>query len=115
MSSDGRLLIAEDEQGRWILSLESGDRRPALGLDGTGFVSWSDDPRWLFAWDETELPFRVFRVEPATGRRELWRTIMPQDPAGIWSADLLLTRDGKSYLYNCKRTINELFLVTGVR
>jgi hypothetical protein len=54
-------------------------------------------------------------VELATGRREPWKTIMPQDPVGIWMADLLLTPDGKSYAYNCSRDLSDLYLVEGLK
>jgi serine/threonine protein kinase len=63
----------------------------------------------------SELPFRVFRVEVATGRREPWKTITPQDPAGIFNADLMLAPDGKSYAYNAKRSLSDLYLVDGLR
>lgn len=47
-------------------------------------------------------------------RREPWKTIQLQDPAGIWGTDLVLTQDGKSYAYNCKRLLNDLYLVEGL-
>ncbi len=62
-----------------------------------------------------ELPFRVFRVELATGRREPWRTIAPQDPAGVGSADLMLAADSRSYAYNLKRVLHDLYLVEGLK
>ena len=62
-----------------------------------------------------ELPFRVFRVELSNGRREPWRTITPQDPAGLWAADLMLMPDGNSYAYNCKRLLSDLYLVEGLK
>jgi hypothetical protein len=54
-------------------------------------------------------------VEVATGRREPWKTITPQDPAGIFNADLMLAPDGKSYAYNAKRSLSDLYLVDGLR
>jgi len=77
--------------------------------------SWSEDGRYVYAWDPTKLPFQVFRVNLETGRRELWKNITPQDPAGIWNGDLMLTSDGESYTYNCWRTLQDLFLVKGLR
>jgi hypothetical protein len=77
--------------------------------------NWSEDGRFAYAWNIYELPFRVSRVELATGRREPWKTIMPQDPVGIWMADLLLTPDGKSYVYNCSRDLSDLYLVEGLK
>jgi hypothetical protein len=77
--------------------------------------NWSADGRFIYVWNPSELPFRVSRVELATGRREPWKTITPQDPAGIYNADLMLTPDGKSYAYNAKRMLSDLYLVQGLR
>jgi len=117
ISPDGRYAVIEQKDGFWMYSAAGGKPRPVAGLLKTDFVwrNWSDDGRYLYAWNPLELPFRVFRVEIATGKREPWKTITPQDPAGIFSADLMLTPDGKSYAYNCKRTLNDLYLVEGLR
>ncbi len=50
-----------------------------------------------------------------TGRRELWKTITPQDPAGIWTAELMISPDGKSYTYYCSRQLADLYLVEGLK
>ena len=54
-------------------------------------------------------------MEVGTGRREPWKTITPQDPAGIWGADLMISPDGKSYAYNCARLLTNLYLVDGMK
>ncbi|HKF41856.1 MAG TPA: protein kinase [Thermoanaerobaculia bacterium] len=117
ISPDARFVVVERKDGFWLYPVEGGDPRPVAGMLKTDFVwrNWSADGRYLYAWNPLELPFRVFRVEIATGRREPWKTITPQDPAGVWSADLMLTPDGKSYAYNCKRTLNDLYLVEGLK
>ena len=117
ISPDGRSVIVQQNDGYWIYPADGGDRRPAPGLLATDFVwrNWSEDGHFVYAWNPMQIPFRVFRVELATGRREPWMTITPQDPAGIWSADLMLTPDGKSYAYNCKRTLTDLYLVEGLK
>ena len=33
----------------------------------------------------------------------------------MWQADLILTPDGESYAYNCKRFLGDLYLVEGLR
>ena len=116
ISHDGRFAIVEEGDGFWIYPVDGGARRLVRGMLPTdGIWNWSEDGRFVYAWNPLELPFRVFRVELATGRREPWKTIMPQDPAGIWQADLMLTSDGKSYAYNCKRNLNDLYLVEGLK
>ncbi len=84
ISPDGRFVVVEQKDGFRIYSADGGEPRPMQGLLKTDFVwrNWSDDGRYLYAWNPLELPFRVFRVEIATGRGEPWKTIMPQDPPG---------------------------------
>jgi serine/threonine protein kinase len=117
ISPDGRFVIVQTGKDFWIYSTDGGERRLVKGFLPTDYIwrNWSEDGRFAYAWNVFELPYRVFRVDLTTGRREPWKTIMPQDPAGIWTADLMLTPDGKSYAYNCHRDLSDLFLVTGVR
>jgi hypothetical protein len=58
----------------------------------------------------------VFRIDPASGRRELWRDIQPRDPTGIMNLSLttlVITPDGRSYGYYWHRAISDLYLVEG--
>jgi hypothetical protein len=117
LSPDGRFVLVRAGKDFWIYPTDGGEKRPVKGFLPTDYIwrNWSEDGRFAYAWNISELPFRVFRVELATGRRDLWKTITPQDPVGIWNADLMLTPDGKSYAYNCSRDLADLYLVTGVR
>ncbi len=117
LSPDGRFVIVQTGNDFWIYPTDGGPRRPVKGFLPTDFIwrNWSEDGRYAYAWNVDELPFRVFRVELATGSREPWKTITPQDRAGIWNADLMVTPDGKSYAYNSSRDLSDLFLVAGVR
>jgi len=117
ISPDGRLILVDQDDGYWLYTVESGEKRLFPALHAKEFVwrNWSEDGRYVYAWNAFETPFRVTRIEVATGRREPWKTIMPQDPAGVWAADLMLSADGKSYAYNCKRALRDLYLVDGVK
>ena len=117
LSPDGRFALIRDGKEFWIYPTDGGDRRRVEGFLPTDQVwdDWSPDGRFAYAWNQKEIPYRVFRVELSTGRRSLWKTITPQDPTGIWTHDLLLTPDGKSYAYNCTRDQADLFLVEGLK
>jgi dipeptidyl aminopeptidase/acylaminoacyl peptidase len=118
ISPDGRFVIVEQEDGFWMYPVDGGEKRLVPGLRPmVDYVwgTWSQDGLYVYAWDPRQLPFRVSRVELATGRREPWKTITPQDPAGIYNADLMLTPDGKSYAYNAKRMLSDLYLVEGLK
>jgi hypothetical protein len=60
----------------------------------------------------------VYRVDPVSGRRDIWADIRPQDAAGIMSlnlATLVTTPDGRGYGYTWHRATSDLFLVRGLR
>jgi len=58
----------------------------------------------------------VFQLNSNSGRRSLWTTIEPQDPAGIMNHDLatlVATPDGRAFGYTWHRAISDLYLVEG--
>jgi len=58
----------------------------------------------------------VFRLDPATGRQQLWKEFKPADPAGISRVlPPLITRDGKAYAYSYGRVLSDLYLVEGLK
>jgi hypothetical protein len=58
----------------------------------------------------------VYRVDLATGKRELWKTLTAPDPAGVTGiAPVIVVMDGKSYAYAVKRILSTLYVVDGVR
>jgi hypothetical protein len=58
----------------------------------------------------------VFRLDPTTGHRELWKKLVPPDPAGILSVQTLrMTPDGKSYAYSFWSDYSDLYLVEGLK
>jgi hypothetical protein len=62
------------------------------------------------------VPWKVFLLDPATGRKDLWKEFLPADSAGVWPyARIRITPDGKAYAYSFERVLAELFLVEGVR
>ncbi len=114
----------QEDKGRlariWELySLDGGETRPApwIGRE-EAVVAWSPDGRHAFVAGYWHPPFRVFRVDVATGHREPWLDANPPDPAGV---DMLnvhataLTPDGRYYAYGYLRTLSDLFLVEGLR
>ena len=68
-------------------------------------------------YDEGKSDTKVYRVDLATGARELWRQIRLPDPiTDSFTPDgMLLTPDGTSYVCNYQRIISDLYLVDGLR
>ena len=58
----------------------------------------------------------IYRVELATGRRDLWKTLTPADPTGFEEIYAVHIADGEqSYYYTISRVLSDLYLVRGLR
>jgi len=63
-----------------------------------------------------ELPAKVFRVDIASGRRVLWKELMPSDSAGVVGlSTVVIPPDGRSYAYSYVRVLSDLYVVDGVK
>ena len=78
-------------------------------------IAWTDGGRGLLVRAQGELPSRVYRLDVGTGRRELWKELMPSDPAGVLEIlGVLCTPDTRFYAYTYARALTELYLVEGL-
>ena len=98
----------------------SGEPRRVGGLVANDrMIGWSADSRSLYIQTlNREWPIRVFRFDVETGRRELWKELVPSDPAGSTSRKgtvIRVTPDGKFYVFSVRRILSELFVVDRVR
>ena len=119
ISPDGRSLIAFDSHGKAAIYPIEGDEkpRPIPGLDDKDAIArFSGDGRSLYVYPNGELPIKVSRLDLATGRKELLKEIAPSDSAGLWLAPfIVLTPDGKGYIYEMRRYMMDLYLVDGLK
>lgn len=118
ISPDGKFVIARDSQQQVLLySVEAGEPSTISGLSADDEIArWSTDPNWVFVYRPRELPLRVYRLDIMTGRKVLWKELMPADPVGIaGGARVLLTPDGKGYVYGFARQLSDLYLVEGLK
>ena len=119
VSPDGKSLVAFAVDGQAaIYSTEKDEKpRPIPGLTVTEEIaSWSSDGQslYVYSWNNTSL--KVSRLNLATGRKESLKEVTPADRAGIfYPPTMILTPDGKGYIYSLRRVLMELFLVNGLR
>jgi eukaryotic-like serine/threonine-protein kinase len=79
----------------------------------TGF---SADGRSLYVFRFGEIPAKVFELELSTGRRKLWKELVPADAAGIDTIrGITITPDATAYVYGYIRTLSDLYLVEGLK
>jgi hypothetical protein len=118
LSPDGRLVAAMDRtRTNYIFPADGGPSRPVPGVaQGEVVLGWTGDSRGLYVFRRGEVPARIYRLDLATGHRQLWKELGPTDRAGValvyWA---VIAPDGRSYAYVFDRAQDELYLVTGLK
>ncbi len=122
--------VAISPDGMWVTAIRS-DRmamlyavegagaspRPIAGLSaGDVPIRFASDGASLFVDRLDEVPARIFRLDLATGRKDLWKVVAPSDRAGVQAIrPVRMTPDGKSYAYAYRRVLSDLYLVDGLK
>ncbi len=124
LSGDGRFLCAVAADGDWTLySTETAQSHKVVGISpGEEPIQWTADGKvYVRGADElrpgeTAITTRVYRLDPRTGRRELWKEIPPIDPSGGGViGTIFFSADGKTCVYTHHRYSSELFLAEGLK
>ena len=118
ISPDGKVVAAVGpDQNGYLYPVDGGDPRRIPGFPmGDVPVGWSSDGRSLYTYRPGELPAKVFRLDVATGQKQLWKELIPADSAGVTDiGPILITPDAKTYVYEYGRTLSDLFLVEGLK
>jgi Tol biopolymer transport system component len=124
--------------GVWTLALSPDGRRLAVRGAGAGIgvmtigeervadvagsqpadrpVGWTEDGRSLWVFQRGRVPADIVRLDVEGGRRTAWKTLVPPDPAGVFSInDVRITPTGHAYFYSYRRILSELYVASGLR
>ncbi len=121
LSPDGNRFVYATKGGQLRIAALSGGESttvPGAPLMLEDHLSqWSADGRFLYIWRSGEIPTVIDRLELATGRREPWKKIAPQDSTGVRGvANVVMAPDGESYAYQYYRIIaDDLYVVEGAK
>jgi serine/threonine protein kinase/Tol biopolymer transport system component len=118
ISPDGKLVAAIGPDHKAMLfSVDGGAARPIPGVGEKEYpLRFSTDGRILYLWKRGDIPARVTKLDLETGRREVWKDLLPADPAGVERiSNVLVTADGKGYAYCFARLLSDLFVVEGLK
>ena len=118
LSPDDKLLVVNDPEHKWFLyELDDAAMRPLPGIEeGEEPIRFTSDGRALFTARLKKPEAFIYRLELATGKRELWKHLVPDDPAGVFDmGEAVITPDGRTYAYLCARALTDLYLVEGIR
>jgi len=80
-------------------------------------LQWSADGKEIFVGALEGLPAKIWRLDLATGKRKLWKELMPADTAGVTRLNnVCVNPDGSAYAYSFMRILtSDLYLMEGWR
>ena len=117
VSPDGKQFPAFDLQtSTWsVCQVDDNKCAPLNGSEkGDSPLRWSADGKFIYvavAFPEPSL----WRIEPATGHRQLWKRVVPIDPVGAYAVyPESITPDGKSFATQYVRSLDQLYVVEGM-
>jgi hypothetical protein len=119
VSPDGRYVAGMTSQQTIAIYAVDG-AAPPINVNGVEPgevpIQWSSDAAALLVYRPTALPAQVFRVNLATGARELWKEFTPTDPAGVYKiAPICVTAEGNAYAYDALRMLSDMYVADGLR
>ena len=108
--------IGPDEKG-YLFPTAGGDPRLIPGFNsGEQPITFSSDSKSLYLYQPGDLPARVDRLDLQTGKRVLWKQLIPSDPAGVETiGPILITPDAKTCIFGYHRMLADLYLVEGLK
>jgi len=118
ISPDGKLVSDVGPDGKvYLYPTEGGEPRVVPGLEvGDVPINWTADGRSLFVYRLGEIPAKVYRLDLATGHKQFWKQLVPPDTSGVTEiTEIMITPDGRSYVYEYARTLSDLYLVKDVK
>ncbi len=115
ISPDGASVLGVKDEIAAIYPVSGDDSKPVPGWESTdSVIQWENTGKGIFIWDRS-FPAKLYRLDLATGERELWKEMSPPDPIGVAYGRLLMTPDGKHYVYRYRRILNRLNFAEGLR
>jgi hypothetical protein len=118
VSPDGIWVTAKDMSDDAVARMypvDGGDPRDIPGILPHENVSWSGDPRFMYVSQWKGIPVKIYRLNIDTGKRELSRELNPSDMTGICElSKIIVSADGRAYVYGFTRLLSDLYLVKGL-
>jgi hypothetical protein len=117
-SPDGKWIASRDiasKQGR-LYPLDGGEPRAILGLLPGESFAWTSDPKFMYVHQSEQPPVKIYRLNIVTGQRQLFKELNPMDMTGLCGlGHIILSEDGRSYIYGYTRLLSDLYMVKGLK
>jgi Tol biopolymer transport system component len=118
ISPDGKLVVARGPDQRFYLyPIEGGEPTPIPGVEKNEVTAgWSDGGRSLLIRRLGEVPDKILILDLRTGKKEVWKELLPQDAAGISTiGPVWVTPDRRWYAYSYIRSLADLYVMQGLK
>jgi len=120
LSPDGKSAAVRAPDGKLgIWPLDGSGFRPIPGLNSDFYVTgWSPDGASLYVASSraTGKLVQLYKVNPLTGKMELWKTFGAAAGAGITDTGAPgFSSDGSAYAYTYVQRLSEAYVVTGLK
>jgi hypothetical protein len=117
LSPDGRSFLAREKEGWGIFDLrhpEAPVRRVAGLAEGERLTQWCPDGRF-YASRPGSFPIEVWKLDPATGKRQPWKVISPAGYVGVEGSSIRFSEDGRQMAARYILQRSTLYVVEGLR
>ncbi len=110
------ILSAHQDWGFALYPVRGGEPEKVQGLEpGDALIRWTLNDAEVFVGRGRQIPAQIYSVNIQTGKRTLWKEILPLDPTGIaGQINMVITPDGQTYAYTYRRVLSDLYLASGL-
>jgi hypothetical protein len=119
LSADGATIFFFDDAHRLLRVPATGGRpEPIAATQGvTELIGLAADGRvYLQRTQEMNKPSQIDLVDPRDGRSEPWRELRPPDDGSGWRVNtVVVSADGRSWVYGYVSSRNDLYVLDGAR
>ncbi len=118
VAPDGTGIIGKSWHGgeaAMIYPLDGGAPRAIPGLLPGESIIRTADAQSVYVFQPRQQPVRLYRLNVVTGERHLFKEMHPSDPIGLCDmSHVLISADGRAYVYSYTRMLSDLYLVKGL-
>jgi Tol biopolymer transport system component len=115
VSPDGKSVVAQGPDRRiYLYPIYGGEPTPVQGLEADEVPAGWSSGNVLLIRKRGVVPGKILLLDTRTGRREVWKELLPQDAAGVSIiTQVAVTPDRRWYAYSYVRSLADLYVVEG--